>query len=365
MKIVVAIDSYKGSASSQELNGAAKAGILEVVPNCDIKTFEIADGGEGTILSLYHELGGELIGVETVDLLNRPITAHYLFHEDNAFIEAAEVVGIDKITPDEKTFLLSSTFGLAKLLIDAKEKGAKKIFLALGGTGTSDGGLGFLRGLGAETNDLLSFEGIDLLGLEDFSDIQLIALADVTNLYAGEEGFSKFFGKQKGGTEKIIRAQNQQAQKFVEVLKDDFKIDLQQIPGTGAAGGLGGAIALLGGKIEPGFAKIAQLLKIEDELKQADFVITGEGKMDYQTVNGKVPYAIANLAKKYGIPTVGFCGTLSEDLGEMDDLLLASFSIQRAPVSLEQAIDKEATYINLKKLTTDTLRILNYRVNSK
>lgn len=358
--IVVAIDSYKGSASSQELNTAVKSGILEIIPECNVKTVEISDGGEGTVSALYHGLGGKIIEVETIDLLHRPIVAHYLLYEGKAFIEAAEVVGIDKINPDEKTFVLSSSFGLSRLFLDAKERGVKEIFLSLGGTGTSDGGLGLLQGLGAQMNDLPDLEDMDFSKIEDFSDIQLIGLADVTNPYAGENGFAKFFGKQKGGTAELRDAQDKKAQQFVALIKERYQIDLQNIPGTGAAGGLGGVLVLLGGIIEPGFSKIAQLLKIEREIEAADLVITGEGKMDNQTAQGKVPYGMAILAKKYDVPTLAFCGTLGEDLGKMEQLLLAAYSIQQTPLSLEEAMNKERTCQNINRLTKSVIRTLNF-----
>ncbi len=359
--IVVAIDSYKGSASSRELNMAVESGILEVLPNCTVKTFEISDGGEGTILALHHGLGGHMVEVETVDLLNRPTVASYLLYKDKAFIEAAEVVGIDKIKPDEYTFQNTSSFGLAKLFLDAKQKGAKEITLSLGGTGTSDGGVGLLQGLGVEVNNLIEFSEIDFSKREDFSGIQLTALADVTNPFAGEHGFVKYFGKQKGGTAELIEIYDKKAQQFVNYIKKRYQFDLQKISGTGAAGGLGAAIFLLGGTIEPGFSTIAKLLKIEKEIKKADLVITGEGKMDNQTAHGKVPYGIAKLAQEHGVPTLAFCGTLNEDLGKTEELFIAAFSIQQKPLSLEEAMHKDKTCKNIKRLTKNAIRTLTYR----
>ncbi|MFK4964705.1 glycerate kinase family protein [Lactococcus garvieae] len=356
-KIVVAIDSFKGSATSQELNQAVKKGIHSIRPDIVVEMFEIADGGEGTISALYHRLGGQIIEVDTVDLLKRPMKASYLLFENKAFIEAAEVVGIDKIEPSERTILLSSTEGLAPLFLDAKTREAKEIILSLGGTGTSDGGLGLLKALGAKVENLVDFEDIDCSTLEDFSAIKIIGMADVKNPYAGAKGFAQYFGKQKGGTPPILDAQGQQSQKVVEKVKTNYGIDLQSIPGTGAAGGLGGALVLLGGTIEPGFKKIAQLLNIEESIKESDLVITGEGRMDYQTVNGKVPYAIAKLAEKHGVPTIAFCGALSDELGKMDEVLLASFSIQQSALSLQEAMEKERTLTNIEFLAQNVIKL--------
>ncbi|QDK71525.1 glycerate kinase [Lactococcus protaetiae] len=345
MKIVVAIDSFKGSATSAELNDAVKAGILSAFPAANVTTFEIADGGEGTISALQHGIGGELIAVETVDLLERPIEASYLLADQLAVIEAAEVVGIDKITPSAETIQQATTRGLAALFIDAKNRGATEIMLSLGGTGTSDGGLGLLQGLGG------SFEHLPVL-----KNVKITGLADVTNVYAGEAGYAKFFGKQKGGTTEILAQQDQEAQKVAAQVKVQYGIDLQTIAGTGAAGGLGGAIAMLGGIIEAGFPKIAALLGIEEEVKNADLVITGEGRMDFQTANGKVPYGMAKIAEKYHVPTLAFCGALGDDLGEMNEVLLASYSIQRSALSLAEAMEKERTLKNIQALASNVMK---------
>lgn len=345
MKIIVAIDSFKGSATSAELNDAVKAGILSAFPAANVTTFEIADGGEGTILALQHGLGGKLISVETVDLLERPIKASYLLADKIAVIEAAEVVGIDKITPSALTIQQATTRGLAALFMDAKNRGAREIMLSLGGTGTSDGGLGLLQGLGGSFEHLPQLENVKITGL-----------ADVTNVYAGETGYAKFFGKQKGGTAEILEQQDQEARKVAAQVKSQYGTDLQAIAGTGAAGGLGGAIAMLGGTIEAGFPKIAALLGIEKEVKNADLVITGEGRMDFQTANGKVPYGMAKIAEKYNVPTIAFCGALGDDLGEMNEVLLASYSIQRSVLTLEAAMDKQRTLENIQALAINVMK---------
>lgn len=349
MEFVVAIDSFKGSASSHDLNQAVKSGIEQVLPEAKVHTFAIADGGEGTISAVEAGIGGVQIKVSTVDLLGRPIVAEYLMAGDLAVIEAAKVVGIDKITPSEQTIQEASTFGLAQLFLDAKARGAHEILLSLGGTGTSDGGLGLLEGLGG------SFEQ-----LPDFSGVKITGLADVTAVYAGENGYAKVFGQQKGGTPELLEQQDQKAQQVVQLIKKNQNIDLQKIAGTGAAGGLGGAIVLLGGQLVPGFEKIAALLEIEEVIKKADLVITGEGRMDFQTAQGKVPFGMAKLAAKYQVPTVAFVGSLGDNLGEMEELLLAAYSIQKGPGSLEKAMQKERTLENLEFLTKNVIKTRYY-----
>jgi len=193
VKIVIAIDSFKGSASSLALGEAARRGVIAIRPDADVAVFPIADGGEGTMTALAQGLGGTMVEVPTTDLLGQPMTARYLLTGDCAVIEAAEVVGIDKITPTPQTFQKASTEGLAALFLDAKRRDVREIVIALGGTGTSDGGLGLLRGLGATVRSLPDFDGINLAEATRFDGITITALADVTNPYAGPLGFAKVF----------------------------------------------------------------------------------------------------------------------------------------------------------------------------
>lgn len=346
MKIVIAIDSFKGSATSIELGQAAKAGILEVQPDAQVKVFEIADGGEGTVSALKQVLQGKMIKVKTIDLLRRPIIAEYFLAGDKAFIETASVIGIDKISPTPETIEKATTIGLAALIIDATICGAKKIYLTLGGSGTSDGGLGLLEGLGVSLNNF-SFNS---------KFPKLIGLADVNNPYSGPEGYAQFFGTQKGATEEILNKQDAQAEKIVRKVKEKLNIDLQSIPGTGAAGGLGAAIVILGGRIEAGFPRIVEFLKIEEELTNTDLVITGEGRMDKQTINGKVPWGVVLLAEKYQVPVIALCGAISDDLGKIEDHLVGAYSIQTRPISLEKAIEKVRTLENMKRLSKNVIK---------
>ncbi|EMF48491.1 glycerate kinase [Streptococcus parauberis] len=292
------------------------------------------------------------VWVETVDLLNRDIIAPYLLVDDTAFIEVAQVVGIDKIRTNMETFLTASSYGLAKLFLDAKERSVKRIVVCLGGTGSSDGGLGLLRGLGAKVDDINHFKTIDLSSMVNFFGIEIVALADVNNPYAGENGFSHFFGKQKGSDFSLREQQSNIAFKIVQVIKNQYQIDLQAIEGTGAAGGIGGAIVCLGGTIQSGFTFLSELIGLESAIKETDLVIviTGEGKMDYQTANGKVPFGIASIANKYQVDTIAICGTLGENLGAMEEVLLSAFSIQQGPILLADALENVKTLNNLTKI---------------
>ncbi|MGX7163840.1 glycerate kinase family protein [Enterococcus massiliensis] len=369
MKVVAAIDSFKGSASSEELNRA----VLNALP-ADVWTEKlnvpIADGGEGTIEALRHALGGELISFTSLDPLGRPVVSRYLMTDfkgqQTAFIESAAIIGIHLVQPSDKAVRQGSTYGLGLLIKDAVAHGAQVIYVSLGGSGTSDGGLGLLQGLGgkiktaSEGNPLLTISDFDLEpARQEVTDITLIALADVTNPYVGENGFAEIFGPQKGAETETIKEMNKQAKKVSEKILKKYGIDLANEAGAGAAGGLGGAILALDGKIQPGFTTISRLIGLEEKVKDATLIFTGEGRLDAQTAQGKVPFGVATLATREQIPVIGVCGSRAEDIGELAELFLGVFSIQQSPVSLEEAMKKETTLKNIG-LTASSLANVFY-----
>lgn len=351
MKIVVAIDSFKGSASSHELNACVKETVNQFFPSVEVKAVAIADGGEGTISALREVLGGEMRTVRTVDLLARPIEASYLKVEQCAFIESASVVGIDKITPSAKTFEKATSYGLGKLIHDAVKQGCKEIYVTLGGSGTSDGGLGLLQSFGFDGTTLqFSYP-------QGWGDVKLFGLTDVKNVYAGEHGFAQMFGRQKGGNEAQLLARDQEAMDFARWVYDESAIDIQGIPGTGAAGGLGAAIVLLGGHLESGFNQVARIVGLENAIVNASLVITGEGRLDGQSKKGKVPYGVARLAQKHDVPVIAISGSIADDVDWIWDEFLAVFSIQTQILSLEEAMNPERTLSNLKFVMKNILRL--------
>lgn len=345
MKIVVAIDSFKGSASSSQLNEAVATAIHATLPTAEVETFTIADGGEGTLEALSQALTGEFVAVETVDLLGRVIQAPYFISDKTAFIESASVVGIDKITPSPDTVEQASSFGLGALVKDALRRECDEIILTLGGTGTSDGGRGLL--------EALQFE----LGQESpLRSVHLVGLTDVENVYAGENGYAKIFGAQKGATPEQLDEMDRQAQAFVATVQAKIGLDLQAIQGTGAAGGLGGAVVLLGGSLQSGFATIAEKIGIEEAIVDADLVITGEGRLDTQSLKGKVPVGIARLAKKHKVPVIAVCGAIADTNDQLEEMFLATYSIQTAALPLVQAMEIQTTLSNLNFVVRNILR---------
>lgn len=350
MKLVVAIDSFKGSAGSAELNHCVAEAAKTVSPTVCVQAVTIADGGEGTVEALQDALGGEMVWVDTVDLLGRPIRVTYLIAEDQAFIESASVIGIDKIIPSPETIEQASSFGLGAVLRDAVQRGCRKLVLTLGGSGTSDGGRGLLESFGSDSEEFrFTFP-------KDWQGVSLVGLTDVKNIYAGEAGYAKVFGKQKGGTKAQIDKMDWQAHQFVLVAKEKMGIDLQKIAGTGAAGGLGAAIILLGGQLESGFQKVATMVGLEEKIKEADLVITGEGRLDAQSRQGKVPFGVAQLAKQYKVPTIAVCGSVAREADWLFEEFLSVFSIQTEVLPLKLAMEKERTLDNLRFVVQNILR---------
>ncbi|HES6039535.1 TPA: glycerate kinase [Streptococcus pyogenes] len=349
MKILVAIDSFKGSVTSPELNTSVAQALLSVDKQLVIETRAIADGGEGSLVALSQTVAGRWHQVKTIDLLRRPIKVAYYRHAKQAFIESASIIGIDKITSNSVTYAQATSYGLGLAVKDAIQKGATQIEIMLGGTGTSDGGKGFLESLNYDFMTGRSY--LDTLA----SPVTLLGLTDVTNPYHGPQGFAAVFGPQKGGSLSQIEETDQIASNFAKKVFCQTTIDLQTIPGSGAAGGLGGAIVLLGGTLTSGFSRIAELLNLDNSLQSCDLVITGEGCLDTQSQSGKVPVAIARMAKKYQVPTIALCGSVKIETGLAAEDFLAVFSIQQQPISLEAAIDKTTTLSNIKILAANLM----------
>ncbi|HES3972662.1 TPA: glycerate kinase [Streptococcus pyogenes] len=352
MKILVAIDSFKGSVTSPELNTSVAQALLSVDKQLVIETRAIADGGEGSLVALSQTVAGRWHQVKTIDLLRRPIKVAYYRHAKQAFIESASIIGIDKITSNSVTYAQATSYGLGLAVKDAIQKGATQIEIMLGGTGTSDGGKGFLESLNYDFMTGRSY--LDTLA----SPVTLLGLTDVTNPYHGPQGFAAVFGPQKGGSLSQIEETDQIASNFAKKVFCQTTIDLQTIPGSGAAGGLGGAIVLLGGTLTSGFSRIAELLNLDNSLQSCDLVITGEGCLDTQSQSGKVPVAIARMVKKYQVPTIALCGSVKIETGLAAEDFLAVFSIQQQPISLEAAIDKTTTLSNIKILAANLMLLI-------
>lgn len=370
MNILVAIDSFKGSATSFELNQAVAQGWRAVHSADQLVNIPIADGGEGTAQALFHSLGGKWQNFSGIDLLFRKHESRYLITQWQgkkiAVIESAEVIGIDLLKQaTDQTIRLASSFALGEVIKDALAQEVDEMIVTLGGSGCSDGGLGLLQSLGAKLagitdgNPLLTTKKVDLQASKaHFFRTKLWIAADVTSPYTGEYGAARLFGKQKGASSETIEFLDKQAKKLAEQWSKEYQIDLEKIPGSGAAGGIGGALFLLGAQMINGFELVSQMIGLEEKVKQADLIVTGEGRIDQQTIHGKVPYGVAVLAKKYDKPIVAFCGSRQPDLGELTNYLPAVFSIQLGPIRLDEAMEHERTMENIAILAGNICHLI-------
>ncbi|WP_261807388.1 glycerate kinase family protein [Lapidilactobacillus luobeiensis] len=371
MKIVAVIDSFKGCATSTELNQAALAGVPAAI---DTVSVPIADGGEGSLAVVQQVLGGDLKTAVVHDPLGRKIHAPYLLVQAGgrrtAFIEVAQVLGLDLVTPvSEQTAQLSSSFGLGELLKIVLTQNVQQIEIALGGSATSDGGLGLLAGLTAtSTTDFVpdplwstADPQIDWTALKaarrSLHGVSLVGLSDVQTPFSGTIGFARIFAPQKGAGPETVTRLARRSEEMRQQVCQTTQLDLNLVPGSGAAGGIGGMLALLGGQLRPGFTELARLLDLETTLANADLVITGEGRIDEQTATGKVPYGVACLAHKHQVPVLALCGARQHELGLMSQLTLGCFCIQPGPVSLEVALDHDQTLLNVTRLSQELVRV--------
>lgn len=372
MKVTVAIDSFKECASSMELATAIRQGIKPFVEQVEI--LPISDGGEGAIETIAAKFSGQLQLVNSVNPYGEAIEAAYFLTTiegvETAVIESARFVGIDFSKGRKEQSYLGSSYGLGLAILDALNHGVKQLILTLGGSGTTDGGLGMLQALGAVITDvsnqtlpvggnnpLLLAEELDITGVQaKLADITLIVANDVNNPYCGNTGAAYIFGPQKGLTAThITLLDTQLAQIADSMVKKGFP-DLRVTAGAGAAGGLGGALALLGATMESGFTLFAELIDLEQHLADSDWVITGEGRLDTQSSAGKVPYGVAQLARKHGAHTLLLCGSY-EEIPEQT-LFDGIFSIQREATTLQQAMEKAYALKNIEMVSREIFQLL-------
>ncbi|MGY3777971.1 glycerate kinase family protein [Isobaculum melis] len=373
MKVVVAVDSFKGSLTSSEAGLAIKKGLLQVNPNLLVSVHEVADGGEGSLQVIKKRMTHlEEIKLCVFNTLHEKITTSYLITnwegKKTAIIESAMVVGIEAINPSEHSTKLGSSYGLGEMILDAKNRGCQRVIVFLGGTATSDGGLGMLGAWSANASDYeagnLLYENqlhFDLTKMqEEFSEIEILIGSDVTNPFSGMKGFAQVFAPQKGATPEQVQFLDKQAEKFMKQVQDKVKINLNAFEGSGAAGGIAGSLLILGGRIQSGFDMIAKMIDLEHEIQDADLIYTGEGRLDAQSVQGKLPMKICQLAGKYDVPVIALTGSRDQQLGALDDNLLGAFSIQQGPTPIEKALEKEVAEDNLEITARETFKLFQY-----
>lgn len=354
MKIVMAPDSFKESLSALEVAEALAAGWRRVQPDAEILVVPMADGGEGTVDAVVAAAAGKKVEVTVTGPLGDPVRAAYGLLRDGsaAVIEMAAASGLPLVPLDQRDPRITTTRGTGELLVHALEQGARRVVLGIGGSATNDGGAGLAQALGYR---LLDTEGRELppggaalarLARIDtshrnprLSGCEVLAACDVNNPLCGPEGASHIFGPQKGASPGAVKELDAALGHFAAIVRQDLGVDVRDLPGAGAAGGLGaGLLAFAGARLAPGVSLIADLVGLREKMAGADWVITGEGRLDGQSVRGKTPCGVARLARELGIPVIALAGALGEDFERVySEGITAAFSICPGPVSLAEA----------------------------
>jgi glycerate 2-kinase len=354
MKIFIAPDKFRGSLSAEEVVVAIQKGIEGIDKNSQIESQIMADGGEQTAEILTKSTGGFLRKVQVLDPLFRKINVSYGISGDSktAFIEMAKASGLSLLDLTERNPMQTTTFGTGQLILDAIEQQIDKIILCIGGSATNDGGIGMAAALGYRFLDeneaeiqpigknLAKIKRIDSANVHPkLKQIQFEIACDVSNPFFGTQGAAKVYAKQKGANQAEIELLDAGLKHLATLIQDKFGINLQNMAGSGAAGGLGGGcIAFLNASLQSGVELVMSTLNIEKQIQEADLIITGEGKIDTQTLSGKVVKGLAEKAKKHQKPIIAFCGTLDLKQVEIQSMgLLSAFSILNAPMNLGKA----------------------------
>ncbi|WP_281785187.1 glycerate kinase [Uruburuella suis] len=329
MKIVIAPDSFKESLTALEVAEAIEAGLKKVLPDAEYVKVPMADGGEGTVQSLVDATEGRLISAEVRAPLGNKVRAEFGLSGDGrtAIIEMAAASGLHLVPSEKRNPLHTTSYGTGELILAALDEGVEKIIVGIGGSATNDGGAGMLQALGALLLDankqpigagggcLQDLAAIDLSGLDKrLADVEIVVACDVDNPLCGEKGASAVFGPQKGATAEMVQALDSGLQHFAALAARDLGLDIQSPAGAGAAGGMGGGVLLLpDARLQAGVKIVMEAVGLAEKVQDADLVITGEGRMDAQSVHGKTPIGVAHTAKAFGKPVIAIVGCLRED----------------------------------------------------
>lgn len=376
MKAVIAIDSLKGSLSSIEAGQAIAEGIRKADAKAEVVIRPLADGGEGTVEALVCGMNGTLQHVKVTGPLGEPVVCEYGIIDETktAVIEMSGAAGITLVPDTKKNPLYTTTYGVGEVIRDAIEKGCRRFIVGIGGSATNDGGIGMLQALGYgflnKGGQQVPFGAIGLKELESITDTYVLSelaecefkiACDVTNPLCGENGCSAVYGPQKGANPSMIMEMDKWLRYYAALAKEKFpKADLNE-PGTGAAGGLGFAfLTFTNAVLESGIKIVLEETKLESYVKGADVVVTGEGRLDFQTAMGKAPVGVAGLAKKFDIPVLAFAGSVTKDATECNkNGIDAFFPILRGISTLEEAMKPENAKQNLTDTAEQAFRLFN------
>ncbi|UOW68210.1 glycerate kinase [Paraclostridium bifermentans] len=375
MKIVISIDSLKGSLTSIEAANAIKKGILSVDNKSDVVIMPLADGGEGTVEALVQGMNGEEKVITVTGPINEKVNATYgiLKETNTAIIEMAQASGLPLVPAELRNPLNTTTYGVGEIIKEAIEKGCRNFIVGIGGSATNDCGVGMLQALGFEfydENDNLVGLGGKVLNqikriktdnkLKELDECNFKIACDVNNPLYGENGAAYIYGPQKGATEEIVKELDKGLESFAEVVKKDLGKDIAHIEGAGAAGGLGfGFLGFLNSKLESGIKIILDEIKLEEVVKDADIVITGEGRLDNQTAMGKAPIGVAKLAKKHGAKVIAIAGCTTPDAVKCNEEGIdAYFSIVNKAMTIDEAMKKENATQNMIETTIQIFNLI-------
>lgn len=364
MKIVIAPDSYKESLSALDVATQIEAGFREVFPDAQYVKLPVADGGEGTVEAMVAATQGKIVDVMVTGPLGEPVAAFYGLSGDEscAYIEMAAASGLEIVPQAQRNPLVTTSYGTGELIHHALARGVKRIIIGIGGSATNDGGAGMVQALGVRLLDaqgaeigyggeaLAQLAHIDVSGLDErVAGCRFEVACDVTNPLIGPEGASAIFGPQKGATPEMVRQLDDALKHYAGVIRRDLDIDVEQVPGAGAAGGMGAALlAFLKADLRRGIDIVTGALGLDELVRDASLVITGEGRIDSQSIHGKVPVGVAQIAKRYGKPVIGIAGSLTRDVGVVHEYGIdAVFSVMYTVCTLEEALAQAADNVRM------------------
>lgn len=379
MKVVVAIDSLKGSLSSLEAGEAIKSGVLKAMPKAEVCVRPLADGGEGTVEALALGMGGKLVTTHVTGPLGEPVDCIYgiLEKSNTAIIEMSGAAGITLVPDSKRNPLHTTTYGVGEVIKDAISKGCRHFIVGIGGSATNDGGIGMLQALGYgmldKEGNQVPFGAKGLKELETITDDAVIPelkdcsfriACDVTNTLCGEFGCSAVFGPQKGADSTMIAQMDEWLKGYAKLTSEKYEKADAKYPGTGAAGGMGFAfLAYTNAVLESGIKIILEETNLENYVKEADVVVTGEGRLDGQTAFGKAPIGVARIAKKYNKTVLAFAGAVTEDAIVCNEHGIdAFFPILRRIQSLQEAMEPSIARENMVTTVEQVFRLINARI---
>jgi len=354
-QILIAPDSFKGSLSASQVCDAVEAGIRRVLPGAEIVKVPMADGGEGTVQALVDATGGKLVTQEVTGPMGERVEASFglLGDGESGVIEMAAASGLPLVPPEKRNPLFTTTHGTGELILAALERGRRRLIVGIGGSATNDGGAGMAQALGAKLLDadgrdiglgggaLAALDSIDVSGMTLLlAEARVQVACDVTNPLCGPEGASHVYGPQKGATPAMVAQLDANLAHYAELIRRDLGREVGEMPGAGAAGGLGaGLVAFCNAELKPGIELVIDAVKLEETMQRADLVITGEGKIDAQSAFGKTPMGVAELAQRLGVPVVAIGGTIGEGAeGLYEHGVGLIMPIIDRPMTLEEAM---------------------------